>query len=227
MFIERSCIFCDLPSDNHLDVCSHCLQDLPWQGNACSKCALPLSIVMETTTIKQALCKNCIELPPFFQQTFATFNYNFPIDALIPKIKSEKQRFHLHWLALCLTEKLPACLKMPEVLIPVPISKKKMLRTGYNQTEQLASELSKLLNIEVDNRLVSKNRDTRAQANLNAKQRKRNLLDAFEVQENNYRHIAIIDDVMTTGATVNEIAKHLLITGICKVDVWVLARTPL
>ncbi len=182
---------------------------------------------METTTIKQALCKNCIELPPFFQQTFATFNYNFPIDALIPKIKSEKQRFHLHWLALCLTEKLPACLKMPEVLIPVPISKKKMLRTGYNQTEQLASELSKLLNIEVDNRLVSKNRDTRAQANLNAKQRKRNLLDAFEVQENNYRHIAIIDDVMTTGATVNEIAKHLLITGICKVDVWVLARTPL
>jgi len=135
----------------------------------------------------------------------------------------------LQWLADCLakTIKQQPRYELPQALIPVPISKFKRFRKGYNQTEILASFLSNSLNIKIENQLVTKIRDTTAQAQLNAKERKKNLHAAFSVVNNHYKHLAIVDDVMTTGATAAEIAKVLKAAGVEKVDLWVLARTPI
>jgi len=135
----------------------------------------------------------------------------------------------LQWLADCLatTIKQHPRYALPQALIPVPISTLKRLKKGYNQTEMLAVFLSNSLNIKIENQLVTKTRDTTAQAQLNAKERKKNLNAAFSVVNNNYKHLAIVDDVMTTGATAAEIAKVLKAAGVEQVDLWVLARTPI
>ncbi|MEH6444066.1 MAG: ComF family protein [Oceanospirillaceae bacterium] len=174
------------------------------------------------------LCKACLKTSPHFKQTIAAFHYLFPIDLILPKVKKSQQRHHLRWLADCLAEKIMSTpqYSLPQAIIPVPISHLKKLQKGYNQTEQLALELTRNLDIKIDSSLIAKNRNTQAQAQLNAKLRRSNLKDAFDVRENNYSHLAIIDDVMTTASTVNEIAKVLQQSGVEKIDVWVLARTP-
>jgi len=216
---SQLCVFCDLPAKG-LALCEGCQKDLPWLVHSCAYCALPI-----ISHCDRQLCITCIKKPPYFDKTYASFSYQFPINMLLPKIKLERQRFHIKWLAHCLVTTINTKQALPEVLLPVPISSIKRLCKGYNQTEQLAFILSKLLHIKLDTQLIFKNRDTLAQAKLKAKQRKKNLKAAFSVITNNYQHVAIIDDIMTTGSTANEIAKTLKESGIKKVDVWVLART--
>ncbi|MFT5708686.1 MAG: ComF family protein [Oceanospirillaceae bacterium] len=220
--ITQSCILCDLATSNTKAICDSCQSDLPWLNTHCYCCAIPLPINTEE------LCKTCIKTSPHFKQTIAAFHYLFPIDLILPKVKKSQQRYHLRWLAACLAKKITSnpLYVLPQAIIPVPISHLKKLRKGYNQTELLALELTRRINIKTDLSLVSKNRNTQAQAQLSAQLRKSNLKDAFDVRENSYHHLAIVDDVMTTAATVNEIAKVLQQSGVEKIDVWVLARTP-
>ncbi|NRA16818.1 MAG: ComF family protein [Oceanospirillaceae bacterium] len=221
-FNTQHCVFCDMPSHAPRPLCKGCLKDLPWLNKQCFCCALPL-----LSSYKEQLCRLCLSKQPYFYRTTALFSYQFPIDLLMPKVKREQQRFHLKWLAQCFIKRLGKQQLLAEALIPVPIAKSKLLRRGYNQAEQLALELSRQLNIKMDRTTVTKNRSTQAQAELSAKARKKNLLGAFDIQQHNYRHVVIIDDVMTTGATANEIAHALLKSGVEQVDVWVIARTPL
>ena len=221
--INHNCVFCDLISANK-SICHDCFEDLPRPTNPCLCCAIDLPV-----TSKYQYCHQCVSNPPPFKRTYAAFNYQFPINLVIPKIKKERQRFHLTWLAAALAAQIsnqPSS-KHPQALIPVPISMLKKIYKGYNQTEQLAQYLGKLLKIPVDDSLVLKYRNTRPQAELNARERKQNLQQAFSVTDNIYQHVAIIDDVMTTGSTAIEIAKALRETGIEQVDLWILARTPL
>lgn len=222
-FINRNCLFCDLLTDNQT-ICADCFADLPRLPNPCLCCAIDLPV-----TSKYQYCHQCISQPPQFKRTYAAFSYQFPINIVIPKIKREQQRFHLSWLAtaLALQIKSQARDTLPQAIIPVPISKLKKIYKGYNQTEQLALHLSHLLCLNIDLDLVFKNKNTEPQAGLNARARKRNLHNAFTVTNNEYRHVAIIDDVMTTGSTANEIAKTLHASGVEQVDLWILARTPI
>ena len=98
---------------------------------------------------------------------------------------------------------------------------------GYNQTEQICLALSKSLQIDTNTQLVFKVKETQSQASLKAKARKRNLIDAFCANKTHLKHVAIVDDVMTTGATANERAKELKKAGVQKVELWILARTPI
>ena len=216
---NQTCVLCALPAKG-IALCDDCQQDLPWLGDCCSCCALPLS-----THSRYQHCPSCIKKTPHFDKTYAAFSYQFPINILLPKIKREQQSFHLSWLAHCLASRIKDSQPLPEVLLPVPISSIKRFYKGYNQTEQLAYILAKQLQLNLDTELILKNRDTIAQAQLNAKQRKKNLSGAFSANKHHYQHVAIIDDIMTTGSTANEIAKILKESGIKKVDVWVLART--
>ena len=222
MLIDQYCVFCDLRVPGG-PICSACLADLPRLENPCLCCAIELPV-----TSKYQYCRACLAKAPQFKRTYAAFSYLFPINLLMPKIKQEQQHFHLQWLAQALFQHLrhQEHFLRPQALVPVPISKLKKIRRGYNQTEQLALQLGKLLDLKCDSQLVLKIRDTRPQAELNARTRKTNLKAAFSARENHYQHVAIIDDVMTTGSTANEIAKTLRASGIQQVDVWVLARTP-
>jgi len=223
LYIKQKCTLCDCQSSSQ-PICNDCLCDLPQLSNPCLCCAIDLPV-----TSKYQYCKDCITNPPRYKHTIAAFNYRFPINLIIPLIKHEQHKIHLQWLADCLatTIKQHPRYALPQALIPVPISTLKRLKKGYNQTEMLAVFLSNSLNIKIENQLVTKTRDTTAQAQLNAKERKKNLNAAFSVVNNNYKHLAIVDDVMTTGATAAEIAKVLKAAGVEQVDLWVLARTPI
>jgi len=221
--IKQYCLLCD-HHVSYRPICDDCLSDLPGLSNPCRRCAIDLPV-----TSKYQYCKNCITQPPIIKRTVAAFNFLFPINLIIAQIKNEQYKIHLTWLAQALSNNInqQSDYLLPQALIPVPISKLKRFKKGYNQTDRLATCISQSLNIKVDGELVRKTRDTQAQAQLNAKERKTNLKKAFHVNKNNYAHLAIVDDVMTTGATANEIATALKASGVGQVDLWVLARTPL
>ncbi|NVK43296.1 MAG: ComF family protein [Oceanospirillaceae bacterium] len=171
------------------------------------------------------ICGRCLKKPPAFDNCSAAFAYRFPLDQLIPRIKYRDSPADLGWLAEAMALELRGT-SLPDVLIPVPLAPARLRRRGYNQAELLAARLGRHFSIPLDRHSLTKPRDTRHQMALAGAERRRNLKDAFRWEGTSYRHIALVDDVMTTGTTVNVIAALLKKSGIERVDVWVLARTP-
>jgi ComF family protein len=221
LFFAQNCILCDRQCSAVGSICKDCWSDLPWQTQTCKRCAIIIS------ASNADICKDCLKKKPHFDHTIAAFNYLFPIDIILPKIKKQQARHHMKWLTQALASKIIAQqnLHLPQAIIPVPLSNIKQLIKGYNQTEQLCLELNKLLHIDINTHLVKKTKETPSQAKLKAKERKKNLINAFCAKKTPLTHVAIVDDVMTTGATANEIAKELKKVGVKKVDLWILART--
>jgi ComF family protein len=117
---------------------------------------------------------------------------------------------------------------LPDVLVCVPLHRTRLRERGFNQAVELARPLARTLGIALSNDLLERTRDTRAQTGLDAIARRRNLRGAFAVSAKRPipRHIALFDDVMTTGSTVRECARVLRRAGAERVDVWALARAP-
>ena len=115
---------------------------------------------------------------------------------------------------------------LPECIIPVPLHQQRLRERGFNQALELARIVAKQLHIPVDYTLCQRNKATPFQSGLSAKQRKQNLKGAFSVgNTQSYKHVAIFDDVVTTGTTVNELAKQLRQSGVETIEVWAIART--
>ena len=115
---------------------------------------------------------------------------------------------------------------LPECIIPVPLHQQRLRERGFNQALELARIIAKQLHIPVDYTLCQRNKATPFQSGLSAKQRKQNLKGAFSVEKTRlYKHVAIFDDVVTTGTTVNELAKQLRQSGVETIEVWAIART--
>jgi ComF family protein len=113
----------------------------------------------------------------------------------------------------------------PEVLLPVPLHRERLLERGYNQADEIARIWSRELAIAVDRKALTRIRATPSQSGLSAGQREHNVRQAFAYQpRHEYRHVAIVDDIVTTGSTVTEIAKTLHRAGVEFVEVWALAR---
>lgn len=112
----------------------------------------------------------------------------------------------------------------PEVLIPVPLHDNRLLERGFNQAFEIARLLSMKLDIPLDRQVLKRIKDTSAQAGLSANQREKNILRAFSCDPVSYRHVAVVDDIITTGSTCNEIAKTLHRAGVETVEIWGLAR---
>ncbi len=219
------CLLCRRPSHWQGDICQDCSQDLPWLEPACHRCALPLP--SEETA---SLCGQCQKSPPHFSRCFAAWEYGFPVDHLITDFKHHR-RFSAGrclgelWLHRC----GPAAMRQPpELLLPVPLHWRRRWQRGFNQSLFITEQLSNILNIPISHTL-RRQRHTPAQQQLSAKERKRNLKNAFCLHHANTlqgKHLAVIDDVLTTGATADAIAKLLLTHGAKRVDIWCLARTP-
>ena len=221
LFFNQTCNLCRIQPQARHGLCLDCLHDLPRITPACRRCALP------TQGQDGLICGRCQKHPPAFDTTLAAFAYRFPLNQLIPLIKYHQQTAQLGWLAAALAD----CVRsqdgaLPQALIPVPLAPSRLRRRGYNQAALLAQRLGAALGIALDQRSLSKPRETAHQMELRGKARRRNLKGAFAWRGPAYAHVALIDDVMTTGTTVNEISKVLKRAGIQRVDVWVLARTP-
>jgi ComF family protein len=119
----------------------------------------------------------------------------------------------------------PSYLQKPDVIVPVPLHKSRYRQRGFNQALEIARTVSKDMQVPLDVYSCQRQHDTPQQSQLPAKQRRKNLKNAFAVvRPLNAAHVAILDDVMTTGSTVHELAKVLKKAGVAKVDVWVCAR---
>ncbi|MGE8100953.1 ComF family protein [Pseudomonas fluorescens] len=223
---KQLCLLCSEPADGTTPICTPCETELPWLGDHCQVCALPLPVAGLT-------CGQCLKEPPAFEQVIAPWTYSFPLDSLITRFKHGAKwpygRLLAELLAQSLQHHFDEGLERPDALVPVPLARKRLRERGYNQAAMLAHWLSDSLQISCDENLLLRTQDTTAQQDLDAKARKQNLLRAFALTPNAQikgRHLALVDDVLTTGATAQSLARLLIGAGAARVDVYCLARTP-
>ncbi len=226
-FIPHYCVFCHCRSDTEINLCSACRADLPWLSNTCCRCALPLTLSTETTPL---LCGACLRSPPYFSHTLALLAYQDRITHLINAIKFSGNLLYANLIGKLLSQHISqhytAHQSLPECIIPVPLHKQRLRGRGFNQALEIAHPVAKKLAIPVDHDCCQRNKMTVAQAQTSAIERKQNIRGAFTVKGRlHYQHVAIIDDVITTGHTVNELSHCLLAAGVTKVSVWCIART--
>lgn len=220
------CLLCDEPADAEMPICVACETDLPWLGEHCVTCALPLAAAGLT-------CGDCLLEPPAFEQVVVPWLYGFPVDSLITRFKHNAKWPFGHLLADVLGQYLQhrfdEDLPRPDVLLPVPLAGKRLRQRGFNQAAMLARWLSQSLDLPCEEQVLRRIKETGAQQDLDAKARKHNLRNAFEIMPDAQvqgRHLALVDDVLTTGATAQALARLLMNAGAARVDVYCLARTP-
>lgn len=223
------CLLCHGPAKADTDLCSACHQELPWNLHACRTCAEPLAEPVDS------LCLRCQrDLPPV-DQCIAPFAYRFPVDQLVLAMKQQPRPELLTSFTRWLTRHLEqSALDKPDLLLPVPMHPARQRQRGFNQAGLLAHQLGRRFSIPVQHRLLLKPRATHEQKTLSREQRHINLARAFKLDRvalarmrPRPRHIVLVDDVITTGATTATLAALLKKAGIRRVDVWALAKTPL
>jgi len=219
------CLLCDDKTDAPFPLCHACELDLPWLGTQCQCCALPLPV--------DGVCPQCQQKPPAFERVIAPWRYDFPVDSLISRFKHQANwpfgRLLGERLAEHLRQQFAGGLAKPDVLLPVPLGRARLRERGFNQAELLARWLADALQIKSLPQALQRRRDTPSQQGLDAATRKRNLRGAFAFAtgfEPRNLHIALVDDVLTTGATAEALAQLLQQNGAKRVDVYCLVRTP-
>lgn len=190
---------------------------------SCVRCARFLQGTCAT------ICGNCLANGPFFDVTYALFPYEWPVDSLIVKLKFHHQLCYAQALGELLTHKIQtvwyAARPLPDIILPVPLHPKRLRERGFNQALEIARPAAKALNLTMDVHGVKRIKATPPQSELPARKRKQNIANAFSVNKNyTGKHLAILDDVITTGHTVMELSRVLKENGAKQIDVWCCAR---
>lgn len=167
-----------------------------------------------------------MQKPPYFDRVVAPFRFEEPLRMLLHEFKY-KASFYLSTFFAASIQNLISQPIITECLIPVPMHPKRLKQKGFNQSQFLAKTLASTLNIPCDTSICRKIIYTPPQTQLDKKERQRNLRGAFQVSASSYQHVTIVDDLVTTGSTANEIAKVLKQSGVQQVDVWCCARVAL
>ena len=219
LLLPTRCLLCAAPGCDGLDLCAACRADLPWNGSACGRCGLPQKAQSTQD------CGACRLLPPPFARVQSPFCYAYPMDRLLPRFK-----FHGDLAAGALLATLMSWAMdpqdRPEALVPVPLHRSRLRKRGYDQALELARLLARAGAPPVVAHALFRARPTSAQSELGAEARRQNVRAAFALQPGAKlpAHVALVDDVMTTGATVSECARVLLAAGVQRVQVWTIAR---
>ena len=206
-----------------MDLCQVCERDLPWIGHACTRCGVPL------TSASQSLCGHCLIAPMPFHLTVVPLRYEAPLPQMIHQFKYRRRLTPGRVLAAVLAQAVDrryANATLPEVIVPVPLAWPRLLWRGYNQAGLLATWTGKALKLPVAHSLVRRKRGPPPQTGLDAEARRRNLRGAFSLADARLpASVAVVDDVMTTGSTLRELARVLGEGGATEIHCWALART--
>lgn len=215
---------CALCGSKASGICERCITALPNNGHCCASCAVPLTAAADPLR----LCPACQRSKPSYDRAIAPLIYRPPVDRLVTELKFHQRLALLAPLAARLVEAILANRDnpLPDVLVPVPMHAERLRERGFNHASELAREVGRRLGIPVDHGLVQRVRSTKPQMTLSRRARQANLGKAFASLKTTDRHVAIIDDVMTTGTTVEEVARVLRASGARAVEVWAVARTP-
>ncbi len=215
-------------SNQQRDLCRKCQLELPVSSHTCSQCGIALPPI----TLYQYRCAQCIKHLPYFNDTVVGFDYQTPINFWLKQFKFHKKGLYARILTEIYAEKLIKILEhhpenRPQVLIPMPLHWRRITQRGFNQAYMIAQQLSQKLQIPISRHsCVTRIKYTQPQSKLNQQSRHRNMRGAFYVQNlSEIQHVAIIDDIITTGNTVNELSRELKKQGVQHVSIWALART--
>ena len=211
------CLLCRQPCDEQPLLCHWCQQALRQREHRCQLCAAPLPA-------EGILCGRCQRRPPPWQRLQVIGDYLPPYPMLIPRLKYAGQILLAPPLARLLADHLDLA-QPPEVIIPVPLHWWRHWWRGFNQAQEIANTLGDLTGIPCDTELLRRAKATPQQTRLSAGQRRRNLRGAFQIRPHHYQHVALLDDVVTTGATAGQLTRLLHESGVQKVEVWAICRT--
>lgn len=218
---SSNCVLCGNSTREKISLCLACQGDLPRIEGACTKCGIPM-------TSNERVCGKCLKEPPIVDYTLSMYHYESPVDSLITQLKFEQQLSCAAILGVLIERSLKIDLDnndYPDVILPVPLHKRRLTKRGFNQSLEISRPISDGLNIPIDYLLARRIKATKSQIDLRASERKRNIKDCFQVRlMPAYRHVVLVDDVVTTGSTTNELAKALKKSGVEKVGVWAVAR---
>jgi len=213
-FLRQDCVLCKAASGAHM-LCPACYADLPRIANACPQCAAPSG---------GERCGSCLTHPPAYDRALAALDYTFPVDKLIQTLKYGHQLALAHLLGELTAVKLRPQLR-PDSILPMPLHPARLRERGFNQAHEIAKVIAKKSGLALDPRLATRIVNTPPQAALALDARLKNVKGAFACSHDvKNKHIALVDDVMTSGATLNELAKTLKQAGAREISVWVVAR---
>ncbi len=218
-----SCVLCQGNGQPGRDLCAPCERDLIENPVCCARCAQPLF----RTRGRGVLCGRCLGAHSLIESSFVPYRYAYPLDRLIQRLKYGNTLSIARVLGDLFAERRAelAFEEVPDLIVPVPLGYRRYCKRGFNQAHELAQAVSRRSNIELRGDLVERVRETQEQAGLPRKQRRRNVRGAFRlVRPLKAAHVAIFDDVVTTGSTVSELAKVLRRAGARHVEVWAIAR---
>jgi len=212
----QDCLLCVGACDEV--VCASCARALPTTEHACSRCAAPVALA--------GWCGACVTRPPAFDDAAAAFEYRFPVDRLITRFKFSADLAIGRWLGTQLADRV-RCLARPDVIVAPPLAPERLRERGFNQALELAKVVARDLGVPLRNRGLRRTRATAPQPGLGREARCANLKGAFACGAD-FRglEVAIVYDVMTTGATAVALGLVLRSAGATRISVWVAARTP-
>jgi ComF family protein len=212
---SQPCLLCGANSADET-WCQICDASLPYLNlNLCPICALP--------TLHAEICGRCLQNPPHFIRTISTFAYTFPLNKLILSLKYGEKFQLAPIFAKRLAQRISV---LPDCIISMPLHPTRLKERGFNQSYQIAYAIGQQLNIPVLPSSCIRLRNTPSQSTMPWKERGKNVRKAFACSTQVAgKHIAIVDDVMTTGSTLNELAMVLKEAGAIEVSAWVVART--
>lgn len=213
----QPCVLCNSMSRNGL-WCAACDAALPYLSKVhCPVCALP--------TPGGEVCGHCLKQPPHFTSTTAVFEYSFPLDKLIQSMKYREQLPLAHNFAIKLVQHIDTG-NLPDYIIAMPLHPAKLRERGFNQSHLLAATVCRKLKLKLLPNACQRVRDTASQSALPWQQRKRNMRNAFCCNTDlTGKRVALVDDVLTTGASFNALAEAVTKQGAVQVYAWVVART--
>ena len=213
--LQQECVLCGAGVETQ-SLCAACRECLPYLHKPCCRmCALPIP--------DGELCGACMSDPPAFDSARAAFSYSFPVDALIQAFKYQG---NLALAPILAAELSPSADEYLDFIIPVPLSTARLRERGFNQALEIARIISTKSGISLLANACSRILDNPPQAGLPWKDRAKNVRRAFICNADlRGKKVALLDDVMTTGATLNELAKAVRKKGAVEINAWVVART--
>lgn len=215
---------CSLCNQFHRDkfpVCTYCIQFISPLGAVCPRCAHPLP------DQHAALCGHCLKNPKHFNKVWVGYVFEEPLRSLLHQFKYHKGLYLKNFLCMLMLEALKEKTKPSQCLIPVPMHSDRLKKRGFNHAAVLTRYLAKQLQMPYNLHACRKILNTAPQAALDSKQRQHNLKHAFYCDPLPYTHVTLVDDLMTTGCTANEVALSLLSAGVRQVDIWCCAKAVL
>lgn len=216
--IPTVCVLCHHHHFKPMSICDTCAPLFPRLENPCQYCSRPLP------NNDFLVCGECLRKKPAFDRVITGYRFEEPLRTLLHEFKYMNALHLRPFLVQLMLRAFDAQAGLADCIMPIPLHTQRIQQRGFNQAAELAKLLAKKLTIPYDATICKKITNTSPQVGLNAEERRKNLRHSFTANASSYNYVLLVDDLITTGSTANEMAKVLKKQGVKRVDVWCCAR---